>query len=450
MERSGVFLVFPTVQVHCRSPTGRSSTGSNDPRPYKWLGRRMQRAHGCDLLPVRSLLRCSLLCRRGAGAWSLEHARAFAIVWLARDCFWPEVALQWRSCTQMLQLRSWPCTQRSSRVGSEATRSASAQRHSRCRILSQNVQLSTNDRAFARRVSSFTCTTWVRSFNFAHPKINVLHLPQQFSQLEARNTDDDNAKQQKRKIEYSSIRSLSHVHQFRIPCSNRRISTRPRGTIAVLAQTNAIFSLHNRAAGRGRYISYGRNLWTCLNRPEFQTKISRGLASCMQVCTQSDKIWKIIIILQISTNCSSQRTFNRPLSRFLLLLQFHAKAIVRLTWRLLFHETAVATKTYWVVCWMSFGMLPSGWALFFSDDRHETDNCSSHNINWEECSMQPTCRLEDHYQAHLFRTNFFHHQHLIRLLSFSWALKRFSHNWKFWVRSLHCPHFSFSMRFHFA
>ena len=37
------------------------------------------------------------------------------------------------------------------------------------------------------------------------PKINVLHyLPQHFSQLEARNTDDDNAKQQKRKIEDNS------------------------------------------------------------------------------------------------------------------------------------------------------------------------------------------------------------------------------------------------------
>ena len=33
------------------------------------------------------------------------------------------------------------------------------QRYSRCRILSQNVQLSTNDRAFARRVSSVACTT---------------------------------------------------------------------------------------------------------------------------------------------------------------------------------------------------------------------------------------------------------------------------------------------------
>ena len=112
------------------------------------------------------------------------------------------------------------------------------------------------------------------SEEFAHPKINILHLPQHFSQLEGRNTDDDNAKQQKRKIEYSSIRSLPQVHQFRTPCSNRwrkgQFSTRPRGTIAVLAQTNAIFSLHNRAPGRGPYISYGRNLWTYLNRPEYE------------------------------------------------------------------------------------------------------------------------------------------------------------------------------------
>ena len=35
------------------------------------------------------------------------------------------------------------------------------------------------------------------SEEFAHPKINGLHLPEHFSQLEARNTDDDNAKQRK-------------------------------------------------------------------------------------------------------------------------------------------------------------------------------------------------------------------------------------------------------------
>ena len=37
------------------------------------------------------------------------------------------------------------------------------QRQARCWILSQNVQLSTNNGAFVRRVSSATCTTWVRS-----------------------------------------------------------------------------------------------------------------------------------------------------------------------------------------------------------------------------------------------------------------------------------------------
>ena len=131
------------------------------------------------------------------------------------------------------------------------------------------------------------------SEEFAHPNINVLHLPQHFSQLEARNTDDDNAKQQKRKIhvEYSSIRSLSHVHPFRTPCSNRRrkgqFSTRPRGTIADLAQTNAIFSLHNRAAGRGPYISYGRNLWTCLNRPEYSVVLyvnGEAMPNALSIC----------------------------------------------------------------------------------------------------------------------------------------------------------------------
>ena len=96
MERSGVFLVFPAVQAHCGSPTGRSSTGSSAPRPYNdWT-----RAVACSVqhwawstLPVRSLSRCSL-------------------------------PLLWRSSTQLLQLRSWPWTQRPSRVGSWATWSA--------------------------------------------------------------------------------------------------------------------------------------------------------------------------------------------------------------------------------------------------------------------------------------------------------------------------------------
>ena len=107
-----------------------------------------------------------------------------------------------------------------------------------------------------------------------NPQIHLLRMPQHLLRLEARKTDNDNAKQQTRKIEDNSIvRSLSHAHKLRTLCSNRRgkgrLSAHPDGTIAVLNQTSAIFSLHNRAAGRGPYISYGRNLQTCLNRPEY-------------------------------------------------------------------------------------------------------------------------------------------------------------------------------------
>ena len=47
-------------------------------------------------------------------------------------------------------------------------------------------------------VSSATRTTGERSLQ---PQIHLLHLPQHLSRLEARKTDNDNAKQQKRKIE---------------------------------------------------------------------------------------------------------------------------------------------------------------------------------------------------------------------------------------------------------
>ena len=80
-----------------------------------------------------------------------------------------------------------------------------------------------------------------RSQEVAHPKINVLHLPQHISQLEARNTDEDNAKQQKRKIEDSSNCSQPLAcAQVCTPGSNRRGKgqlSRP-STIAVLDQTN--------------------------------------------------------------------------------------------------------------------------------------------------------------------------------------------------------------------
>ena len=152
-------------------------------------------------------------------------------------------------------------------------------------ILSQNVQLSTDDGAFARRVSYQALRALERKV--CNPQIHHLHLPQHLSHLEARKTDNDNAKQQKRKKKTTAIvRSLSHAHKLRTLCSDRRrkgrLSAHPDGTIAVLDQTSAIFSLHNRAAGRGPYISYGRNLQTCLNRPENQKvwKIFWKLLTC--------------------------------------------------------------------------------------------------------------------------------------------------------------------------
>ena len=65
-------------------------------------------------------------------------------------------------------------------------------------ILSQNVQLSTNDEAFARRVSLDSKALRARpEREVCNPQIHLLHLPQHLSHLEARKTDNDNAKQQK-------------------------------------------------------------------------------------------------------------------------------------------------------------------------------------------------------------------------------------------------------------
>ena len=50
-----------------------------------------------------------------------------------------------------------------------------------------------------------------------NPQIHLLHLPHHLSRLEARKTDNDNAKQQNRKIEDNNItivRSLSHAHKL--------------------------------------------------------------------------------------------------------------------------------------------------------------------------------------------------------------------------------------------
>ena len=68
-------------------------------------------------------------------------------------------------------------------------------------ILSQNVQLSTDDEAFARRVSSATCTTGERSLQPSNPSSSPAPTSLTFG---SKKTDNDNAKQQKRKIEDNS------------------------------------------------------------------------------------------------------------------------------------------------------------------------------------------------------------------------------------------------------
>ena len=128
-------------------------------------------------------------------------------------------------------------------------------------------------------VSSATRTTGERGLQ---PRIHLLHLPQHLSRLEARKSANDNAKQQNRKIEdnsnclqplacaqasHSVFKQAGERPAFRSPGWNHRC---PR-------PNKRHFSLHNRAAGRGPYISYGRNLQTCLNRPESAYKAVHGL-----------------------------------------------------------------------------------------------------------------------------------------------------------------------------
>ena len=88
---------------------------------------------------------------------------------------------------------------------------------------------------------------------------------------EARNTDDDNAKQRKRKIEDNSNRSQPLAcAQVSYPVF-KQAEERPA---LHSAQRNQRCSrsnkrhFFNRTAGRRPYIFYGRNRYTCLNRPE--------------------------------------------------------------------------------------------------------------------------------------------------------------------------------------
>ena len=108
----------------------------------QWLGRRMQ----CATMGV--------ICTSGEIAIAMQPAPAPTTAMKSRLLLLLLVALNCCNCAAGRAHKA----ESSGLVGNLIR-----QRHSRCRILSQNVQLSTNDGAFARRLSSASCTTWVRS-----------------------------------------------------------------------------------------------------------------------------------------------------------------------------------------------------------------------------------------------------------------------------------------------
>ena len=241
IERSGVFLVFPT---------------SSSPSPFPDRSFFQQVQTVCVHTTTSSMTGPShAACNCNVGRdlhFRLDRYRDAA-------CY---------HCSEDLPLNCCNCSAagRAQRLELEWVRRQLDPPATFSSILSQNVQLSTNDGAFARRVSSATCTTGERSLP-QPPNPSSSHAPTSLT-FGSKKTDKDNAKQQKRKIEDNSNCSQPLAcAQASHPVLKRgkgRLSAHPDRTIAVLDQTSAIFSLHNRAAGRGPYISYGRNLQTCL------------------------------------------------------------------------------------------------------------------------------------------------------------------------------------------
>ena len=153
------------------------------------------------------------------------------------------------------------------------------QRHSRRFCLETCSCRLTMARAFARRVPSATSTTGERSLQPPNPSSSPAPPSLTFWKQEKPTTTTLNSKKKDKRQQqlFAASRMRTSFSPF---CSNRRgkgrLCAHPDGTIAVLDQTSAIFSLHNRAAGRGPYSSYGRNLQTCLNRPEQHDRFSLG------------------------------------------------------------------------------------------------------------------------------------------------------------------------------
>ena len=114
-----------------------------------------------------------------------------------------------------------------------------------------------------------------------NPQIHLLHLPQHVSRLEARKTDKDNAKQQKeRKIEDNSNCSQPLRAQASHPVfkqAGERPALRSPGWNHRCPRSNKRHFFIAQSRGWPRpmppYISYGRNLQTCLNRPELSAAL---------------------------------------------------------------------------------------------------------------------------------------------------------------------------------
>ena len=139
MERSGVFLVFPTVQAPCRSPTGRS------------FNRFKRSASMIHKITRPSHAVCNI---RRDQHFRLDHYRDAARLY---------------HCTEDLPLNYCNCSAAGRAQRLEWLRRELDPPATFWSILSQNVQLSTNDGAFARRVSSATSTTGEKCFQPPNP-----------------------------------------------------------------------------------------------------------------------------------------------------------------------------------------------------------------------------------------------------------------------------------------
>ena len=108
------------------------------------------------------------------------------------------------------------------------------------------------------------------------PQFHLLHLPQHFSHLEARKTDtDDNAKPQKKKDGrqpqlFAASRMRTSPHPVFKQAEERPSLRSPGWKHRCPRSKKRHFFIAQSRSWPRPYISYGRNLQTCLNRSEQQ------------------------------------------------------------------------------------------------------------------------------------------------------------------------------------